>query len=79
LAWVGEKGPELINAARGTQIIPNGRSMEIAKGSGSSNGTQMVTIPIYLDGKVIARVVAPLIDLIQGKGVSMAGRAVGVG
>ena len=53
--------------------------MEIAKGSGSSNGTQMVTIPIYLDGKVIARVVAPLIDLIQGKGVSMAGRAVGVG
>lgn len=30
MAWVGERGPELVNLPRGSQVIPNGRSMAMA-------------------------------------------------
>ncbi|WP_073029195.1 hypothetical protein [Desulfosporosinus lacus] len=35
LTWVGEEGPELINAPRGTQIFSNAESMAMARGSGT--------------------------------------------
>jgi hypothetical protein len=34
LSWVGEKGPELVNLPRGSQVIPN----DVAKGVGSGAG-----------------------------------------
>ncbi len=34
--WVGEKGPELMNLPRGTEIIPNGPSEQMAKGMGGT-------------------------------------------
>lgn len=33
MAWVGERGPELVSLPRGSQVIPNGRSMALAANS----------------------------------------------
>lgn len=32
LTWVGEKGPEIVNLPRGSQVIPNSRAVSIASG-----------------------------------------------
>ena len=32
--WVGEEGPEIVNLPRGSQVIPNDKSMEMTKGNG---------------------------------------------
>lgn len=42
LAWVGERGPELVNLPKGSQVIPNHISMKLAQ-----------NIPGYADGGVI--------------------------
>lgn len=42
LAWVGERGPELVNLPKGTQVIPNHVSMKLVQ-----------NIPGYADGGVI--------------------------
>jgi hypothetical protein len=42
LAWVGERGPELVNLPHGSQVIPNETSMKLAR-----------DIPGYADGGVI--------------------------
>jgi hypothetical protein len=42
LAWVGERGPELVNLPRGSQVIPNDASMALVK-----------NIPGFADGGVI--------------------------
>jgi gas vesicle protein len=39
MAWVGEKGPELVNLPRGTQVIPNDQSMRMTK-----------DVPAFADG-----------------------------
>jgi len=80
LTWVGEQGPELVRLPSGSQVKTNKESMEIAGKQSERNSdiSGTIVVPVILDGKIIARVVAPLIDLIQGKGVSVAGRAVGV-
>lgn len=57
LAMVGERGPELVNLPRGSQVIP-------LNSGGSANGAAQPTPPIevtvvsVLDGQVIARSVA---------------------
>jgi len=38
LTWVGEEGPELINAPRGSQIFSNPKSMAMASSGGASSG-----------------------------------------
>jgi hypothetical protein len=51
LAWVGEKGPELVNLPRGTQVIPNDQSMRMTKDvPGFADGTG--TAPM-IGGQVI--------------------------
>jgi tape measure domain-containing protein len=37
LAWVGERGPELVNLPRGSQVIPNGPSMALAANQNSGD------------------------------------------
>ena len=32
--WVGEEGPEIVNLPRGSQVIPNDKSMAMTKGNG---------------------------------------------
>ena len=50
LTWVGEKGPELINAARGAQIIPSNASLKASimansMGGNRSSGNSSVFAP----------------------------------
>ena len=53
--WVGEKGPELVNLPRGSQVIPNDESMAMAKNT--SGITQNITInsPTALTPSEVAR------------------------
>lgn len=74
--WINDgAGGEIVDLPKGTRIIPNDISKEMAKNSG---GPQSANVTINLDGKMIAHVIAPFSDILQGKGVSTAGRAVGV-
>lgn len=54
-------------------------------GINSSNGApgvvaaqQTIIVPVTLDGQVIAKVIAPYSDIIQGKNLTLAGRGVGL-
>jgi phage-related protein len=56
LALVGEKGPELVNLPRGSQVIPNNRLTSMASpriasvgGAGPGNVTVNVTVPAGVD------------------------------
>ena len=51
--WVGEKGPELVNLPRGSQVIPNDESMAMAKGGITQNIT--INSPIALSPSETAR------------------------
>jgi len=79
LTWVGEQGPELVRLPSGSQVKTNKESMEIAGKQSERNSdiSGTIVVPVILDGKVIARVVAPILDVIQGRAISMAGRAGG--
>ena len=37
LAWVGERGPELLNLPRGAQVYPTGASMQMAAANGNGS------------------------------------------
>lgn len=43
-AWVGEKGPELVNFRGGEQVLTNKASMRMAQGGGYSGGRMQVNI-----------------------------------
>lgn len=43
LSWVGEEGPELLNLPRGSKVVPNGKSMDMARSG-------MVNLPGYAGG-----------------------------
>lgn len=55
--WVGEKGPEIVNLPRGSQIIPNDRSMRM----GGNSTNIVVNIGIYAGSEVEKRKVAKAI------------------
>ena len=58
VALVGEKGPELVNLPRGSQVIPNHKLGAV--GGGTAN------IVIELDGRTIAKVIGePLVEQIR--------------
>lgn len=85
LARINEEGGEIVNLPRGSNVIPHDISMEIAKAMGKALGTKQtmnsnttITVPVYLDGNMIARIIAPFSDKISGNNLAMAGRAVGV-
>jgi tape measure domain-containing protein len=44
MAWVGERGPELVNLPRGAQVIPNGPSMALASNGNGSNDNAPIVI-----------------------------------
>lgn len=45
LTWVGEQGPELMALPRGTQIVPNRKSMDMAGGGGITlNDNRRITV-----------------------------------
>lgn len=51
MAWVGERGPELVRFSGGQQVYNAQQS------AGMAGGGTPVSIPVYLDGREIARVV----------------------
>lgn len=62
LTWVGEEGPELIDAPGGSRIFSNGDSMAMAGGYRTAN------IYLQLDGQTLMRALGePLRDLIIAK------------
>lgn len=70
LTWVGEEGPELLNVPRGSQIIPNGESMDIRDSLqkqhyGTSLGTAAGTNSADMSGLYaqIAALAAAVADL----------------
>ena len=71
---VGEKRPEFVGALDDLRQIVRD---EFSKNSGNS-GTQTVIVPVNLDGKLIAKVIAPFSDAIQSKNVTSGGRAMGI-
>lgn len=63
LTLVGERGPELIDAAPGSQVYSNADSMRMLGGGG---GIGSIVVPIYLDGREIARAMAgPMRDMVR--------------
>lgn len=92
LTTMNEEGYEIFNLPTGSKIYNHQASedmvlktaKEVAKGvlansnSGGNSGTQTIIVPIHLDGKEIARVIAPYSDQIQGRNLKLAGRGVGL-
>jgi hypothetical protein len=52
MTWVGEKGPELLNLPRGSQVIPNNK---ISSSGVAAASQQPFVIQFVLDGKVLAQ------------------------
>ncbi|GGA64993.1 phage tail tape measure protein [Pelagibacterium lentulum] len=50
LAWVGERGPELVNLPRGSQVIPHQQSMAMASGAANSNQRVQIDVNVSVDG-----------------------------
>jgi len=70
LTWVGEEGPELINAPRGSRIFSNSESMAMAGGSGGVGigGYATANIYVQLDSYTLAKAIGqPLADIIRVK------------
>jgi hypothetical protein len=67
LTWVGENGPELIDAPAGTRVHSAGDSARIAAGAGQG-GMGAVVVQLVLDGKVIATAMAdPMRKYVGGR------------
>lgn len=74
LAWVGEKGPELINLPRGSQVIPAGLSAAMARvaGAGNRGGDVRMHMSVSLDGATGDRQIRQLILQSHAEAVSSA-------
>jgi hypothetical protein len=65
LTLVGEHGPELIDAAPGSQVYSNADSNRMLSQAGGGSGGSIV-VPVYLDGIEIARAMAgPMRDFVR--------------
>lgn len=85
LAWVGERGPELVNLPRGSQVIPNGPSMAMAA---NQNTTSVVRIELGpdLEGRVLTQAAGQTVQIVQAsepstvqKSTASAGKALASG
>ena len=73
LTWVGERGPELINLPRGSQVFSNQRSMAMAgAGGGTVNNYYTTTVQATVDNTIdiqeLAYRVAAIIQRKAGRG-----------
>ena len=55
MAWVGERGPELVNLPRGAQVIPNGPSMALAANGNGSNDNRRGDVHIQINGSGLSQ------------------------
>lgn len=57
MTWVGERGPELINLAKGAQVIPNNKIGDVSASAGAGGSS--------LDARAIANALAVALDGMQ--------------
>ena len=50
MAWVGEDGPELVNLPRGSQVLPNAQSMNMAANQNAAPSKMDVTVRVDVSG-----------------------------
>jgi hypothetical protein len=63
LAWVGERGPELVNLPRGSQVYPHQQSMAMAANSNAPQKVQIeVSISVDEGGNIV-----PLVRQVAGE------------
>jgi uncharacterized protein YbjQ (UPF0145 family) len=55
MAWVGERGPELVNLPRGAQVIPNGPSMALAANGNGSNDNRRGDVHVQINGSGLSQ------------------------
>jgi tape measure domain-containing protein len=58
VALVGESGPELVRMDAGARVYPLPSPAVSPIGAGATGGGGTITVPVHLDGRVIAEVVA---------------------
>ena len=76
LSWVGEEGPELVNLPKGSQVIPNGKSMDMAS---SNTSKTPVTIQLVLqNGKAISEFLIDDINKLIGNENKVGSRGMGI-
>jgi len=76
LSWVGERGPELVNLPKGSQVIPNGKSMDMAS---SNTSKTPVTIQLVLqNGKAISEFLIDDINKLIGNENKVGSRGMGI-
>jgi phage-related protein len=73
---IQQEAPKLKDLLSGTLQLQSSNS----KSNGYATASQSITVevPIMLDGKLIAKVVTPVIDVMQGRNVKLAGRGMGI-
>lgn len=71
-AWVGERGPELMNLRPGTQIIPARDSARMAAGAGVALGSTVINVRV--DGALDPMAVARQIEALLVKYVRLTGK-----
>lgn len=55
MAIVGDQGPELVSMPRGSQVTPNGKTMDIL----NNNSNKNMELKLFVDGREFARALAP--------------------
>lgn len=78
LSWVGERGPEIVNLPKGSQVFDNNKSMQMTN-SNSGNSKTPVTVQLVLqNGKAIAEFLLDDLDSLMGNKNKINGRGVGI-
>ena len=78
LSWVGERGPEIVNLPKGSQVFDNNKSMQMSN-SNNSNSKTPVTVQLVLqNGKAIAEFLLDDLDNLMGNKNKINGRGVGI-
>lgn len=73
--WVGEKGPEIVRLPRGSQIIPNDKSMAMMNGKSSKPAIIQLVLQ---NGKILGEYLLPDLDILMGNKTRVVGRSAGV-
>lgn len=55
LTWVGERGPELLNLSRGSQIISNPASRRLVEGSGGGRSAVEISLGEGLEARILSQ------------------------
>jgi len=76
LSWVGERGPELVNLPKGSQVFDNKKSTDMAS---NNNSKQPITLQLVLgNGKAVAEYLIDDINKLIGNENKVGSRGMGI-